>query len=86
MQERNDLPAPIAIVVHSGQQLMLTEDANRFFKKVEFDPPERGEVRRVHPAGAEVPPAAVRVSGHDSHDHVDQQGMPARDAAQLQGL
>lgn len=55
VQERNDLPAPIAIVVRSGQQLMLTEDANRFFKKVEFDPPERGDVRRIHPAGRASP-------------------------------
>ncbi|MBW3557059.1 MAG: hypothetical protein KY454_09025 [Actinobacteria bacterium] len=41
VQERSDLPARIDIVVRSGQQLMLTEDAKRFFKKVEFDPPER---------------------------------------------
>ncbi len=55
VQERNDLPAPIAIVVRSGQELMLTEDVNRFFKKVEFDPPERGDVRRIHPAGRASP-------------------------------
>lgn len=55
VQERNDLPAPIAIVIRSGQQLLLAEDANRFFRKVEFDPPEQGDVRRIRPAGSTSP-------------------------------
>lgn len=55
VQERNDLPAAIAIVIRSGQQLLLADDANRFFRKVEFDPPDRGDVRRIHPAGPASP-------------------------------
>jgi uncharacterized protein (DUF433 family) len=55
VQERNDLPAPIAIVIRSGQQLLLADDANRFFRKVEFDPPEEGDVRRIRPAGSTSP-------------------------------
>ena len=48
VQERHDLPVSIAIVIRSGQQVVFAEDANRFFKKVEFDPPDRGDVRRVY--------------------------------------
>jgi uncharacterized protein (DUF433 family) len=55
IQERYDLPTPIAMVIRSGQQLLLAEDANRFFKKVEFDAPEHGEVRRIRPAGGSSP-------------------------------
>jgi len=55
VQERNDLPPAIAIVIRSGQQVMLTDVANRFFRKVEFDPAGDGEVRRLHPAGAASP-------------------------------
>jgi uncharacterized protein (DUF433 family) len=55
VQERNDLPAPIAIVIRSGQQLLLADDANRFFRKVEFDPPAPGDVRRLRPAGSTSP-------------------------------
>jgi uncharacterized protein (DUF433 family) len=54
-QERNDLPSSIAIVIRSGQQILLADDANRFFKKVEFDPPDDGDVRRIRPAGAASP-------------------------------
>ena len=64
VQERNDLPAAIAIVIRSGQQVMLTEVANRFFRKVEFEAAERGEVRRLHPAdtghGGDRPARAFR--------------------------
>ena len=52
VQERNDLPPAIAIVIRSGQQVMLTDVATRFFRKVEFDPPGDGDVRRLHPAGS----------------------------------
>lgn len=55
VQERHDLPVPIAIVIRSGQQVLLAEEANRFFKKVQFDPPERGDVRRIYPAGQASP-------------------------------
>lgn len=55
LQEKNDIPRAIAIVIRSGQQVMLAEDANRFIKKVDFDPPDEGDVRRIHPAGLASP-------------------------------
>lgn len=55
VQERYDLPAPIAVVIRSGQEILLAEEANRFFKKVEFDAPENGEVCRLRPAGPASP-------------------------------
>lgn len=55
IQERHDLPTSIAIVIRSGQQILLADEANRFFKKVEFDPPEDGHVRRIRPAGPASP-------------------------------
>jgi uncharacterized protein (DUF433 family) len=51
VQERNELPPAIAIVVRSGQEVMLTDVANRFFRKVEFDHAGGGDVGRLHPAG-----------------------------------
>ena len=54
LQERHEIPLPIAIVIRSGQQLLLADDANRFFKKVEFDPGD-GDVRRIYPAGQASP-------------------------------
>ena len=38
VQERHDLPTPIAIVIRSGQEILLADAAKQFFKKVEFDP------------------------------------------------
>ena len=55
LQDRADLPTAIAIVVRSGQGLMLSEEAKRFFVKVEFDPAAAGEVRRLRPAGKASP-------------------------------
>jgi len=55
LQERNGIPQAIAIVIRSGQQILLADDANRFFKKIEFDPPDHGDVRRLHPAGLASP-------------------------------
>lgn len=55
VQERNELPSAIAIVIRSGQQVMLTDMANRFFRKVEFDSSGVGDVRRLHPAGRASP-------------------------------
>lgn len=55
LQERNSIPLAIAIVIRSGQQILLADDASRFFKKVEFDPPGDGDVRRMHPAGLASP-------------------------------
>ena len=57
VQERNDLPSAIAMVIRSGQQVMLTDVANRFFRKVEFEKADDGDVRRLRPAG----PASVVV-------------------------
>ncbi len=55
LQHRNGIPRSIAIVISSGQTIALADEAMRFFKKVEFDPPEQGDVRRVHPAGRASP-------------------------------
>ena len=55
LQEKNDLPRSIAIVITTGQTIALADEAARFFKKVEFDPPDEGEVRRLHPAGLASP-------------------------------
>lgn len=54
IQERNDLPATIAIVVRSGQEILLADGANRFFRKVEFDPRDR-DASRVLPLGTVSP-------------------------------
>ncbi len=54
LQEKNGIPPAIAIVIR-GQQVLLAHDAQRFFKKVEFDPPGQGDVRRLHPAGMASP-------------------------------
>jgi len=55
LQEKNDIPQSIAMVISSGQTILLADEARRFFKKVEFDPPEQGDVRRLRPAGAVSP-------------------------------
>lgn len=55
LQERNDIPLSIAIVVSSGQTVALADEAMRFLKKVEFDPPDDGDVRRLRPAGPASP-------------------------------
>ncbi len=55
LQHKNGIPRSIAIVIASGQTIALADEAMRFFKKVEFDPPDQGDVRRVHPAGRASP-------------------------------
>lgn len=55
VQERDGLPAQIAIVVRSGQEILLADAAKQFFKKVEFDPGEQGTARRLRPAGPASP-------------------------------
>ena len=55
VQERADLPSAIAIVIRSGQQILLADDANRFLRKVEFQSLDDGEVTRLHPAGRASP-------------------------------
>lgn len=53
VQERIDVPASIAIVIRSGQEIMLTPETSRFVKKVEFNP--SGQVLRLRPAGEASP-------------------------------
>ena len=49
LQRQNDLPQPLAIVVPSGQTILLADEAERFFRKVEFDSQETAS--RLRPAG-----------------------------------
>lgn len=55
LQERQGLHPAIAIVVRTGQTVALAAEADRFVKKVEFDPTGLGGVRRIHPAGTASP-------------------------------
>jgi uncharacterized protein (DUF433 family) len=55
LQEKNGIPPAIAIVIRSGQQILLADDAQRFLKKVEFDRPGQGDVRLLRPAGMASP-------------------------------
>lgn len=55
VQERHDLPTPIAIVVRSGQQILLADAARQFYKKVEFDPSVPDAIQRIRPAGPASP-------------------------------
>lgn len=55
LQTKHDTPPSIAIVIRSGQTVMLADEARRFLKKVEFDPPDQGQVRRLYPAGPASP-------------------------------
>lgn len=55
LQEKNGIPQAIAIVVRSGQQILLAPGAERFVKKVEFDPSAEDDVRRLYPAGLASP-------------------------------
>jgi uncharacterized protein (DUF433 family) len=55
VQERDGLPSPIAIVIRSGQEILLADEAKQFLKKVEFDPGEQGAIRRLRPAGSASP-------------------------------
>lgn len=55
LQERNELPKAIAIVIATGQTIALADGARRFLEKVEFDPQEQGDVRRLRPAGKTSP-------------------------------
>jgi uncharacterized protein (DUF433 family) len=57
LQERADLPSSIAIVIRSGQEVMMTPETNRFFKRIEFDPGEPGHAVRLRPAGPASPVA-----------------------------
>jgi uncharacterized protein (DUF433 family) len=56
VQERHELPTPIAIVIRSGQEILLADAAKQFFKKIDFDPTADDEaVRRLFPAGHASP-------------------------------
>lgn len=55
LQRRNDLPAALAIVIRSGQTIVLADETQRFLQKVEFHPPGDGDARRLMPAGRASP-------------------------------
>lgn len=55
VQEELDLPSSLAFVVRSGQTIAVADNANRFFKKIEFNPGENGEAIRIRPAGQTSP-------------------------------
>jgi uncharacterized protein (DUF433 family) len=52
VQERAGVPSSIAIVIRSGQEIMMTPETNRFFRKVEFDSGVSASALRLRPAGA----------------------------------
>lgn len=55
LQERSEVPPAIAIVIRSGQEILMTPETQRFFKKVEFDPGSAGDALRLRPAGTASP-------------------------------
>ncbi|MBA2609017.1 MAG: DUF433 domain-containing protein [Actinobacteria bacterium] len=55
LQQQSDIPTSLAIVVSNGQTFALTDEANRFVRKVEFDPAASGDVLRLRPAGPTSP-------------------------------
>lgn len=68
VQEQIDVPASIAIVIRSGQEIMLTPETSRFFKKVEFNP--SGDALRIRPAG-EASPVVIDPLMRFGRPHVD---------------
>ena len=58
IQEQHDVPATIAMVIRTGEQkFILAQPAERFFRKVEFTPPNGAEpiAARLFPAGPASP-------------------------------
>ena len=55
LQQRNGLPAALAIVIRSGQTIAFASETERFLQKVEFHPPDDGDARRLMPAGRASP-------------------------------
>jgi len=55
VQQREGLNPAIAIVVRTGQMVALAAEADRFVKKVEFNPEGICEVERIRPAGIASP-------------------------------
>lgn len=53
LQKRNNIPSAMAIVLRSGQRVLLGDEASRFFQKLEFD--QAGGVRRMHHTGLASP-------------------------------
>ena len=56
LQVENNLPSALAMVVRSGQMMMLADEANSFFNKIEFDPngDALGEACRMYPGGVDA--------------------------------
>jgi len=56
LQIENNLPSALAMVVRSGQMMMLADEAHSFFKKIEFDPngDALGEACRIYPGGVDA--------------------------------
>lgn len=54
LQEKHDVPRPIAIVIATGQTVALSDEARRFLKKVGA-PEGGGAIHRLRPAGAASP-------------------------------
>ncbi|MBI5090017.1 MAG: DUF433 domain-containing protein, partial [Actinobacteria bacterium] len=50
-----ELPQAIAIVIRSGQEILLTPETQRFFNKVEFEVGGSGAALRLRPAGPASP-------------------------------
>lgn len=55
IQERHRVPSQVAIVIRTGQQVMLHDGARQFLRKVEFDAGGH-DVRRLRSAGKLVWP------------------------------
>ena len=55
LQQQQGLHPAIAIVVRTGQTVALSAEADRFVKKVEFNPDQLGGVCRMRPAGPASP-------------------------------
>ena len=55
LQDEHDLPDSMFMVIRSGQMLLLAEEADRYYKKVVFEPPHDGDAYRIHPAGPDNP-------------------------------
>lgn len=55
LQDKHDLPDSMFMVIRSGQMLLLVEEADRYYKKVVFEPPDDGDAYRIYPAGRDNP-------------------------------
>lgn len=55
LQQDHGIPASIAMVVPSGQTILLAEETTRFLRKVEFESDASGDALRLRPAGPASP-------------------------------